>query len=225
MSTRRLITFLLSSTFLCLILAAPAQAVYLSLAAGAARLPSEAAVTFVCDGDTIVLEGGEKVRYLGIDAPETGHDGEPSGCYAQKARKANMGMVLGKRITLRRGIETRDRYGRLLAWVFLPDGTCVNIEMIRSGDAWVYRSGENADLEMFPTLLAAQRDAIANRRGIWGACSAKPARVYFANLKTYVFHRPECTLGRAISFRHRISFTDRLSAFSEGFSPCRVCKP
>ncbi len=224
MFTRRSIVFNLTVTSLCMILSTPVRQGCASRAAGLARLPAEASVGFVSDGDTIILDDGEKVRYLGIDAPEIGHGGDPSECYAQKSRKANIAMVIGKKITLRYGIEKRDRYGRLLAWVFLPDGTCVNIEMVRSGNAWVYRNGEK-DREMLPTLLKAQREAISNRRGIWGACTSRPSPVYCGNLKTYTFHRPGCPLGREISQRHKISFADRLDAFSEGFSPCRVCKP
>ncbi len=225
MFTKGSIISILSAISLCLTLSAQAGSGKAGPAAESARLTAEATVTLVCDGDTIVLDSGEKVRYLGIDAPETGHGGDPSECYAQKSRKTNIAIVLGKRITVRYGIEKRDRYGRLLAWVFLPDGTCVNFEMVRSGSAWVYRKGENADLELLPGLLEAQREAILNRSGLWEACSATPSPVYFGNLKTFVFHRPRCLLGSETSRLNQISFADRLRAFSEGFSPCRICRP
>lgn len=195
------------------------------LAAGRDQLPSEAVVQYIHDGDTIALENGEKVRYLGIDAPEVGHRGNPSDCFGRKAKNANFKMVLGKKISLRYSSETRDRYGRLLAWVFLPDGTNVNLEMVKFGNAWIYNSHHNINREMFEELLRAQREAIHDRRGLWGACSAEPEPTYIANTNTYIFHRPGCPLGRETSPRHMVMFSDRLCAFSEGYSPCRECKP
>jgi micrococcal nuclease len=134
-------------------------------------------------------------------------------------------MVLGKKIILRYGQQVHDRYGRLLAWVHLPNETCVNLELARSGNAWVYRMNEYTESEMLTGLLKAQREAITKRVGLWGACSVKPAPSYFGNRNTHVFHRPECPLGREISPRHKARFTDRFEAFSEGSSPCRVCRP
>ncbi|MFZ2444972.1 MAG: thermonuclease family protein [Syntrophobacteraceae bacterium] len=216
MSTRRVIALIL---FIPAIVAAAS----LGWAAGAGRVPSEAVVRFVIDGDTIVLDTGEKVRYLGIDAPEKGHGGESSDCYGRKARKANSGMVLGKKIMLRYDGEKHDRHGRLLAYVHAPDGTCVNVEQVKSGNAWIYTTPGRS--EMFPELLKAQREAIGERRGLWGACPVDPAPAYVANRRSYVFHRPECRLGRKMSARGRTRLPDRWSALSEGFHPCRVCRP
>lgn len=187
------------------------------------HFPSEGMVKHVLDGDTIVLETGENVRYLGIDAPELRHDGKPSECWARKAQNANSEMVLGKRVELRFSPQTRDRFGRLLAYVFTSDGTCVNVEMVRSGNAWIYGARENP--EMFSELLTAQKSALDLRRGLWKACYVKPEKVYHGNRDSSVFHRPRCPLGREMSERSKVPFTTRREAFAEGFSPCRNCRP
>jgi micrococcal nuclease len=187
------------------------------------QFPSEGKVRAVFDGDTVLLETGERVRYLGIDAPELGHNGEPSECFGEKAGEANSKMVLGKRVELRYDARKRDDYGRLLAFVFLSDGTCVNLELIKSGNAWVYGKAEG--FGMLPVFLEAQCDAVKNRRGLWGACQVKPAAAYLGNKRTFVFHRSECELGREMSSRNRVRFMDRWVALNTGFSPCRVCKP
>jgi micrococcal nuclease len=185
--------------------------------------PYEGKVQAVFDGDTVQLETGEKVRYLGMDAPEVAHNGEPADCFGYAARRANSAMVLGKGVFLRYEGKDVDHYGRLLAYVFLADGTFVNLEMVKSGNACVYRTAES--FGMLPEFISAQREAIKDHRGLWGACPVRPATVYLGNSHTFVFHRPECEYGREMSERNTTRFADRWSALSEGFSPCRVCKP
>ena len=203
---------------LCLLLTVTA-----SISGISGNRPYEGKVQAVFDGDTVRLETGEKVRYLGMDAPEVAHSGEPADCFGYAARKANSAMVLGKKVFLRYEGTDADHYGRLLAYVFLADGTCVNLEMVKSGNACVYRTSEG--FGMLPEFIRAQREAIMARRGLWGACPARPAAVYLGNSRTFVFHRQECEYGREMSERNTTRFADRWSALGEGFSPCRVCKP
>lgn len=189
----------------------------------AGSLPAAGKVEHVLDGDTIILETGEKVRYLGIDAPETGHRGEPSQCHGRKAKEANARRVLGKKVALRYAGETHDQYGRLLAYVHGPDGACVNVELVRAGYAWIYRTPGAED--MFAELLGAQREAITKREGLWGACPVRTAPYYIGNIGTYVFHRPRCPLGREMSVRSRVRFQGRWQPLYEGYHPCRSCRP
>ena len=90
--------------------------------------PSEAVVVRVLDGDTVELEGGEKVRYIGADTPEKGQDG-----FAE-ATDFNISMVKGKEVHLEYDEQCRDKYKRLLAYVCVDD-TMVNEELIRQGHA------------------------------------------------------------------------------------------
>jgi len=118
------------------VLIALAVGVGLVLQAGEADEPaaSEATVTRVVDGDTIVVRLGtgreERVRYIGIDTPERG------GACAQEATDANARLVEGERIRLVRDTSERDRYGRLLAYVYRDrDDLFVNEELVRQGHA------------------------------------------------------------------------------------------
>lgn len=186
-------------------------------------LPANGKVRYVPDGDTIILETGERVRYLGIDAPETGHGGKLSQCYGKKAKEANAKLVQGKIVTFRYGMETHDQYGRLLAYVYGPEKTCVNVELVKAGYASVYRTPGMVDMPA--DLLTAQREAIGKRQGLWGACPVKPEKYYIGNSGTFALHRPWCPLGRGMSLRSRLRFDDRWQALNDGFHPCRSCRP
>ncbi len=88
-------------------------------------------VTRIIDGDTIVVEGGERVRLLDIDTPERG---EP--CY-QEAKDRLEELIDGKEVTLEPHAEDRDRYGRLLRYVFLED-QLINLVLVHEGLATLY---------------------------------------------------------------------------------------
>ena len=118
------------------------------------------------DGDTIhVRVDGrrERVRYIGVDTPER------AGCYARAAWAFNSALVRGRRVDLRTDAERRDRYGRLLAYVYRrPDGLFVNAELVRRGFATILTIPPNlAQAELFARL---ERGARERRRGLWGAC-------------------------------------------------------
>ncbi len=186
-------------------------------------LPSSGEVVFVADGDTIILEGGERVRYLGIDTPEVAHKSVKGDCFGEEARKMNSDLVLHKRVSLQYDKEEIDPHGRLLAYVILPDGRCANAELLRSGYACVFRPAKGfRKLEEF---LVLQRQAIHQRRGMWGACPVKPAESCIGNHKSFVFHRPECPLGQKTATRERVRFADRWAGLDQGYRPCRYCKP
>jgi micrococcal nuclease len=131
------------------------------------RSGERAVVVAVIDGDTIVISGGEKVRYLGINTPETHHpDKLPEYC-GEEAFEANRRLVAGKTVRLEFDERLRDKYGRLLAYVYV-DNLFVNAELIRQGYAQVstYRENQHHHAE-FQRL---QQSAIEARRGLWGGC-------------------------------------------------------
>ena len=131
---------------------------------GAAKV---AKVVAVLDGDTIVIRGGEKVRYAGLNTPESRHpDKLPERCGAEAA-EANRRLVAGKTVRLEFDQRRRDKYGRLLAYVYV-DGLFVNAELIRQGYAQVstYRDNQRYH-EEFSRL---QESAITARHGLWGGC-------------------------------------------------------
>jgi micrococcal nuclease len=185
--------------------------------------PGSGKVAFVCDGDTIILESGERIRYLGIDAPEVAHGSAKADCFGDDAKKANSDLVLHKQVSLQYDREVIDPYGRFLAYVILPDGRCANLEMLRAGYAYIFRSSK--DFRRLEEFLLLQREAIHKQKGMWGACPVKPERTYLGNRGSYVFHRPECALGKKIGPKQRVNFADRLAALEQGYRPCRYCKP
>ena len=117
---------------------------------------------WVSDGDTIVLTGDERVRYLGINAPEIAQDGKPGEFYGEEAKIFNKKLVLGCWVRLELGEKRRDRYGRLLAYVFLEDGTFVNGELVREGLAHLLR--RETKLRYWDRLLEFQRQALQGKR-------------------------------------------------------------
>ena len=158
-----------------------AVAVGVLLGAGAIPSPGGGAgdeetgrVLRVVDGDTIQVEVGgvrEKVRYIGVDTPETVKPGSPVECFGKRASAANRALVAGERVRLEPDAEARDRYGRLLAYVYRErDGRFVNAELVRRGYAQPLRIAPNvAHAEQFAALA---RTARRRGLGLWGACGA-----------------------------------------------------
>lgn len=153
-------------------------AVVLVLATGACSgaAPTGAArVERIVDGDTIVVRigrGTERVRLIGIDAPEVAKRGEPGECFGDDATRvlANLAPP-GRTVVLERDAEARDVYGRLLAYVSVQAGDrslLVNRELLARGAARILRIEPNtARAAEFDAVAAAAR---ASGAGLWGAC-------------------------------------------------------
>ncbi|MCB0724979.1 MAG: thermonuclease family protein [Ignavibacteriae bacterium] len=134
----------------------------------------------VVDGDTFVLSDKSRVRLLGIDAPEvsesskmereserTGQDKETIRKLGESSARYLRELVEGKRVMLTKenDYEDKDQYGRLLRYAYLEDGTFVNGKMVEEGYAQVFRK---YDLSRKSELLALEKDARENERGLWG---------------------------------------------------------
>jgi micrococcal nuclease len=131
-----------------------------------------AQVLRVVDGDTIRvrLDGRtERVRYIGIDTPESVKPGTAVQCFAKRASAANAALVAGRSVRLVTDVEQRDRYGRLLAYVYRePDGAFVNARLVRDGYARTLTIAPNvAHARELADLARAARRA---HRGLWNAC-------------------------------------------------------
>jgi micrococcal nuclease len=116
--------------------------------------------TRVIDGDTIELENGENVRYIGMDTPEM----RPVEAWAKRATEVNRELVEGEIVRLVLDVEERDRYGRLLAYVYVDD-TFVNAELVRRGLAQVATYPPNVKHQEH--YLKLQREAREEGRGLW----------------------------------------------------------
>ncbi|HEX9878705.1 MAG TPA: thermonuclease family protein [Candidatus Binatia bacterium] len=127
-------------------------------------------VVRVIDGDTIAvccIQGKEeKVRYIGVNTPETQHPAKGIGYYGREAATANSRLVEGRAVRLEFDVQQRDRYGRLLAYVYLEDGTFVNAWLVQEGYAQVMTVPPNVNYQEF--FLKLQREAREAGRGLWG---------------------------------------------------------
>lgn len=132
-------------------------------------------VTSFADGDTISvdMEGTtEKIRFIGVDTPET-HDPRKSvQCYGQSAAAFTKNLIGANRVRLQTDSETtnRDRYNRLLRYVYLPDGRLVNSEIIRQGYGFAYVYFPFTKMEEFKRL---QTEAERKSLGLWGRCEVE----------------------------------------------------
>jgi micrococcal nuclease len=127
-------------------------------------------VTRIVDGDTINVQIGEqthRLRYIGIETPEQGE------AYCDEATEANRQLVEGKNVVLERDVSEVDRYGRLLRYVYLEDGTFVNAELVRLG--WVRATPYPPDVRYQDLFAALEREARAAGRGIWAGATPTPA--------------------------------------------------
>lgn len=121
---------------------------------------------WIYDGDTIQLNDGRKLRLIGIDTPEIGKKGNKSQPYARKAKQALKRLLAtNKNIFLSYDEEKKDRYGRLLAYAFLTDGTDIQAELIAAGLAISIVVGVNdANLSCYRIL---EQKARQQKQGLW----------------------------------------------------------
>ncbi len=140
---------------------------------------SDALVTRVVDGDTLILETGERVRLIGIDTPEM-HESSKLYRDSKKSQEdvsviKEMGrrsynftkrLIEGKKVRLEFDVEKHDKYKRLLAYVYLKDGTFVNAKIVEEGYASLMTYPPN--VKYVDLFLALYRQARENKRGLWG---------------------------------------------------------
>jgi micrococcal nuclease len=126
----------------------------------------EGLVKYVIDGDTIILTNGEKIRYIGMDTPERGQ------CWYKQAKKFNRKLIGGKKIRLELDKGNRDRYQRLLRYVYVVDQDgvekFVNLELVKAGLARAKEYKPNIKYHL--QLKEAENYAKLNKLGLWGGC-------------------------------------------------------
>jgi micrococcal nuclease len=200
----------------------------------------------VIDGDTILISTGESVRYLGIDTPETVDPRKPVEYFGKEAAEYNRKLVFKKKVRLEFDVQKRDKYGRLLAYVYLEDGTFVNAELVKHGYARVATYPPNVKhQDLFLTL---EREARENNRGLWDEekrrlweCESqidktepktnenitppcgeqnKASDIVYITATGTKYHRAGC------SYLSKSSIPiERKEAIAKGYTPCSVCKP
>ncbi len=176
-------------------------------------------VVKVYDGDTLTLSDKRRVRFLGIDCPEL-DEGQP---FAEEARQYSLDKCQGKDVyfSFEPGGEKTDRYGRLLAWVWVGEGTGyinINEALVSEGLAGVYMPG-NKKLQNKNKLIALQTRARQRKLGKWK--SFKDVNVF----KTYhgkAFHKRDC---KHLARSKNPQMIAASTATDSGLHPCRTCLP
>ncbi len=153
---------LLSST----ILASPSPVTLITKPSAILSANREAAkVTRIIDGDTIELEDGRKVRYIGIDTPETKDPRRDVECFGAEAAAFNSELVLNQMVQLERDVSETDRYGRLLRYVYL-DQQLVNETLVLEG--YAKASTFPPDIAFSDRFSTAEKTAKDQQKGLWG---------------------------------------------------------
>ena len=189
---------------------------------GIASTSSFHLVRWVDDGDTVVLSNGRRVRYIGVNAPEVTHEDRPGQRFGPEAKDFNRKLVFGKKVRLEFDREKRDQYGRVLAYLFLQDGTFVNAELVKGGQAYCLFRRPNIRYDSL--FLRLQREAMAKRVGMWNRFPDRRGP-YLGNRYSRRFHQMTCPFGKATAAKHRITFKTKYAAFWAGYSPCKRCNP
>jgi endonuclease YncB( thermonuclease family) len=132
-------------------------------------------VEFV-DGDTIAVDMNgkkEKLRFIGVDTPETHDPRKAVQCFGYAAANFTKNLIGKNDVRLEADpLNTnRDRYNRLLRYIYLPNGTLVNLEIIKQGYGFAYTSFPFGKLDEF---RAAEKDARQNNKGLWSNCTPSP---------------------------------------------------
>lgn len=124
-------------------------------------------VTRVIDGDTIEIEGGQKVRYIGIDTPETSDPRTAVQCYGKEATAKNKELVQGKKVRLEKDVSETDRYGRLLRYVFVGE-KLINEVLVKEG--YAFSSPYPPDIKYQDIFDKAEKFAREADKGLWVSC-------------------------------------------------------
>ena len=132
----------------------------------AAPLPNTGTVERVVDGDTVVLARIGAVRLIGVDTPESKHPLKPVERFSKEASAFLRELAQGQVVRIEYDQTTRDRYGRLLAYLHLEDGRCLNAEIIRHGYGFAYVKYPFKYMDEYRALEREARDA---GRGLWAA--------------------------------------------------------
>ena len=122
----------------------------------------------VIDGDTVELKNGERLRYNDIDTPETVHPSKPIECFGPEASAKNEELVQGEIILVELGNPKKDKYGRLLGYVYVDD-LFVNAELVKGGYAEVNSYGNPGS--KIGELINIENNAKLKSMGLWGNCT------------------------------------------------------
>ncbi len=181
-------------------------------------------VTRVVDGDTIELDYAgvkEKVRMIGIDTPESVHPDQAKNTdYGKISSEFTKENLEGQYISLEFDVEERDKYGRLLAYVYLDD-EMFNATLLQQGHAMVYTFPPNVAYADY--FLELQTKAREDKLGLWA--NFLDSGEYVASINSSKYHYASCSSAATIKEENKIWFADKATAEDMGYSPCSRCNP
>lgn len=169
-------------------------------------------VSKVFDGDTILLEDGRKIRLLGINTPEIASFNKQAEVGGDKAFNWLKQQLSDKKVSIETDVEQFDKYGRTLAYIFREDNTFINLELLKTGLAFLSLFPPN--LKYADSLIHAQQNAIQNNLGIWTEKEYATARYDTLNLDNY--HGWKRLTGQAQTIyttknSHYLAFSEQVS--------------
>lgn len=207
-------------------------------------------VTRVVDGDTIIVNMygvEERVRLIGVDTPESVHPDEDRNVkYGDIASDFTKEKLEGKKVTFEYDVQEKDRYGRILAYVYL-DGKMFNKTLLEEGHAKVATYPPN--VKYVDDFIALQEQAHENKRGVWayealdggGVAQSNTAdrsqatdreniidrseATYVGNSNSMKFHRSDCSYAGQIVEHNIVYFKIRDDAIDGGYEACKACNP
>ena len=146
----------------------------LEAASSPCREPWLVRVRDVVDGDTAYVEDAdqswksEKVRFIGIDTPETAYQDDPGECWGEEAKAASRQLLEDKLVWLTFDVECEDQYERTLAYLHLGEEQFVNVDLVAAGHAWAFPYEPNTTFET--RIEAAESTARSQGLGMWADC-------------------------------------------------------
>ena len=187
-------------------------------------------VTRVVDGDTIVISTGEKVRFILVNTPESVHpDDSKNTEFGTISSDFTKERLLDQTIYLEKDVSDTDRYGRLLRYIYLEDGTFFNELLVKEGYAQL--STFPPDLKYLDIIQTAETYARENDLGLWAYEEDKTPPVskengrYIGSVKSDKFHELGCKHIESILETNRLYFETISDATKKGYIPCKACNP
>ena len=189
-------------------------------------------VVNVVDGDTadITVNGIKyRVRFIGIDTPETVKPNTPVQFMGKEASDYTKSRLFNQNVTLEFDAQLYDPYNRLLAYVYVG-GSFFNQELVQNGYASVATFPPNVKYEQL--FIAAQKYAMDNNLGLYSQSQPASATAAVASEPKYIstsskkiFHKLDCEWAQEINKTYAVYYSSREEAIAAGCRPCKVCNP
>ena len=170
-------------------------------------------VTNIIDGDTIDLNNSERIRLSGINTPEIGE------CYYNEAKNELGNLILNNDVYLEKDMTNRDKYSRLLRYVYLND-LLVNSYLVQNGYAKVYDKYEY-DTKKYEELKLVEEIAKSNNLGVWGCKDLKEGCLYVGSKNSDIYHKPECEWAKRIKPENLVCYHSEEEV--KNLTPAKSC--